>query len=115
MRRSFEPFWWALFSAGGMVAALVIPVHVLLNGLAISLGWIEAPAHADLLALVRHPLARLYLFGVIALSLLHAAHRLRFTLYEGLQLKHLNRLIALLTYGGAIVGALLAAYTLVRI
>ncbi|HWQ13606.1 MAG TPA: fumarate reductase subunit FrdD [Roseiflexaceae bacterium] len=114
MRRTFEPFWWALFGAGGMVAALVLPVHVL-YGLAVALGWAEAPSYEGLLALVRHPLARLYLFGVIALSLLHAAHRLRFALYEGLQLKHLNQLIALLCYGGAIAGALLAAYTLVRV
>ena len=33
-KRSNEPFLWLLFSAGGVVAAMVIPIHLLLFGLA---------------------------------------------------------------------------------
>jgi fumarate reductase subunit D len=42
----------------------------------------------------------------------HAAHRFRYTLYDGLQIKHLNAPVAVLCYGGAIVGTAAAAYLL---
>ena len=112
MKRTIEPFWWSLFGAGGVVAALFVPVLLFLNGLAIPLGWIEAPQYEGLLALVKAPWARLFLGVVISFSMFHWAHRFRFTLYDGLQLKHLNELIAVLCYGSAIVGTLAAVYTL---
>ena len=112
MKKTIEPFWWALFGAGGAVAALFIPVLLFLTGLAIPLGWIEGPGYEHLLALAIHPLTSLYIFVLISLSLFHWAHRFRFTLYDGLQLKHLNELIAVLCYGSAIVGTLAAGYTL---
>ena len=112
MKKTTEPFWWALFSAGGVIAALFLPVHILVNGLVIPLAGIEAPRYEASLALARHPLTRLYLFGLISLSLFHWAHRFRFTLYDGLQLKHLDQLIAVLCYGSAIFGTLAAGYVL---
>ena len=111
-RRSREPFFWALFGAGGMLSALVLPAHVFLQWIAIPMGWVEAPAYGDLLDLVRHPLVRLYLFALVSLCLFHSGHRFRYTLYDGLQLHHLNTLIAVICYGGATAGTLLAAYTL---
>ncbi len=115
MKKSIKPFWWALFGAGGVITAFFIPVLLFLNGLAIPLGWIEAPRYEDLLPLAQHPLTRLFLFVLISLSLFHWAHRFRYTLYDGLQLKHLNQLIAVLCYGSAIVVTLVAAYTLWRV
>ena len=112
MKKTIEPFWWALFGAGGTCAAFIIPVLLFLNGLAIPLGWIKPPAFEHMFDLVTHPLTRLFLFVVISLSFFHWAHRFRFTLYDGLQLKHLDQLIAVLTYGSAIAGTLIAAFTL---
>lgn len=112
MRRSNEPLFWALFSSGGMLAALVLPGLFALWWIAVPLGWVEAPSHADLVEKLRHPLARLGLFVLVALSLCHWAHRFRFTLYDGLQLKHLFALIAVVCYGGAAALTLLAAYLL---
>ena len=66
----------------------------------------------SLLSLIRHPLARLYLLLLISLPLFHWAHRFRYTLYDGLKLKHLTELIAVICYGSALVGSALAAYTL---
>ena len=37
---------WLLFSAGGVVAALVLPVLLVLFGVAIPLGWVAAPDYA---------------------------------------------------------------------
>ena len=110
--RSLTPFLWLLFSAGGTVAALLFPVHLFLTGLAVPLGWLEAPGYESLSALLRHPVTRLYLFVLIALPLFHWAHRFRYTLYDGLQVKHLTALIVVLCYGTALVGTVLAAYTL---
>jgi fumarate reductase subunit D len=110
-KKSIEPLLWTAFSAGGVVAALVLPVLVLLFGVAIPLGW-PAPTRGHLLALVHHPVTRIGLFVVFALALFHGAHRFRFTLYDGLQIKHLNEVINLVCYGGAIVGSVVALYLL---
>ncbi len=111
-KRSNEPFLWMLFSAGGVVSAMLMPVHLFLFALAFPLGWLNPPSHETLLALVRHPITRVYLLIFCVLPLFHWAHRFRFTLYDGLQIKHLNELINILCYGGAVVGSAVAAYVL---
>jgi fumarate reductase subunit D len=111
-KRSNEPFVWALFSAGGVVAALLLPVHVFLFGLAFPLGILETPSYAKLILLVHNPLTRLYLFVLCSLPLFHWAHRFRYTLYDGLQVKHLNEVINALCYGGAVAGSAFAGYLL---
>lgn len=113
--RRVTPFLWTLFSAGGTVAALLFPVHLFLVGLAFPLRWVAEPSYDALLGLVHHPLTRLYLFIFISLPLFHWAHRFRYTLYDGLQLKHLTMLIAVLCYGAALIGAGVAAYTLLKL
>lgn len=114
-KRSNEPFLWLLFSAGGVVSALLMPIHLFLFGLAFPLGWLEAPSYESLRALVAHPAARVYLLVFCALPLFHWAHRFRFTLYDGLQIKHLNELINVFCYGGAVLGTAVAAYLVFRI
>jgi len=111
-KRPKEPFFWTLFSAGGVVSAFLLPVHLFLFVLAFPLGWLEPPAHDTLAQLARHPLARLYLFLLCSLPLFHWAHRFRYTLYDGLQIKHLNEMINVFCYGGAIIGTGVAAYLL---
>ena len=111
-RRSVTPLPWLLFSAGGIMAALFLPVLVFLFGLAFPLGWYSPPAYDDLHGLLRNPLTLVVLLAVFTLSLFHWAHRFRYTLNDGLQLGHLNSLVAVLCYGGAIVGTLAAAYLL---
>jgi fumarate reductase subunit D len=108
--RSREPGVWALFSAGGMIAALVLPAAVLLLWVAPALGWVDPLSYDAALGLFGHPVTRIALFGIVVLSLFHAAHRLRYTLYDGLQLYHLNPLIATLTYGLATALSLMAAF-----
>ncbi len=114
-RRSLEPVLWLLFSAGGVVSALVLPVLVLLLGIAFPLGWLDPPAYEHLSAVVRHPITRFALFGICVLSLFHAAHRFRFTLYDGLQIKHLNEMIGVFCYGGAIALSIWAGYLLLSL
>ena len=113
--RSLEPFLWLLFSAGGVLAALLIPAFMLLFGLAFPLGWLPAPAHDDLLALLSHVLMRVILLMLCVLALFHWAHRFRYTLYDGLQIKHLNEVVNTFCYGGAIVGSVAAAWLLLTL
>ncbi len=101
-----------LFSAGGVVSAMLLPVLVFLFGIAFPLGWVDPPGHAALRALLAHPLTALVLFSLCALSLFHWAHRFRHTLYDGLQIRHLNEVITVVSYGTAVAGSALAAYLL---
>ncbi len=112
MDRPKDPLLWGLFSAGGTLAALVLPALVLVAFLAAPLGWLGPADFGAWMEVVGHPLIRLVLFGIVALSLHHAAHRLRYTLYDGLQLYHLDALITVLTYGIATALALTAAVLL---
>ncbi len=114
-KRSNEPFLWLLFSAGGVVAALLVPIQLFLFGLAFPLGWLNAPSYQSLLELLRHPIVRVYLLLLCTLPMFHWAHRFRYTLYDGLQIKHLNELINTVCYGGAILASLAAAWLLWRI
>ena len=107
-----EPLLWMLFSAGGVVSAMLMPVLVLMFGIAYPLGWVTPPEYSRIAAILGNPLVRLVLFGLCALSLFHWAHRFRHTLYDGLQIKHLNELVALLSYGAAVIGTGFAAYLL---
>lgn len=111
-KESLEPFIWLGFSAGGMVSALLIPALLFLFGVAFPLGWIEPPEYEHLLAVAKHPLTRLVLLGLCVLSLIHFAHRFRFTLLDGLQLRRYDRAIATGTYGLALVGSGLAGWIL---
>lgn len=111
---SNEGFFWLLFSAGGVIAAVFLPVMLFLFGLAIPLGWLAAPGYEHLVALARNPIARLFLFVLCSLPLFHWAHRFRFTLYDGLQVKHLNEVIFIFCYGGALIGTLVSGYLMLR-
>jgi succinate dehydrogenase subunit D len=106
-KRHLEPILWLLFSGGGVVAAVFLPILVVLFGLAIPLGWVQ-PDYSQLHAVVSHWLTRLVLLGLLVLMLFHWAHRFRYTLYDGLQLRRLEAPIAVLCYGAALVGSLAA-------
>jgi fumarate reductase subunit D len=113
-KRHYEPIVWLLFSAGGVAAAVFLPVLVVLFGLAIPLGLVQ-PDYDYLHAVFSHWLTRLILLGLLVVMLFHAAHRFRSTLYDGLQLRELAKPIAVLCYGAALVGsaaALLIVLTL---
>jgi fumarate reductase subunit D len=106
-KRHIEPMVWLLFSGGGVVASVFLPVLIVLFGLAIPLGLVR-PDYDHLHAVVSHWLTRLVLLGLLVLMLFHGAHRFRFTLYDGLQLRRLATPITVLCYGGALLGSFAA-------
>jgi fumarate reductase subunit D len=68
-----------------------------------------------LLALLQSPITRIYLLVLCSMPLFHFAHRFRYTLYDGLQIKHLNEMVFAGCYGVAVIGTLLAAYLVVTL
>ena len=103
-KRRVLPLVWMAFSGGGVTAAMFLPVLAFLFALAFPLGWVDPPSRDHLLEIVQHPVTFLVLLGMFTVMLVHAAHRFRYTLYDGLQLKWRWQ-IAVLCYGGAIFGA----------
>jgi fumarate reductase subunit D len=110
VRQHSEPYLWLLFSAGGVLSAMLMPSLLLLFGIAFPLGWVAPPTHEHMLAVLGHPLARLVLLGLCVLSLFHAAHRFRHTLHDALRVAH--PVITALCYGSAVAGSAYAAYLL---
>ena len=110
MRQHAEPYLWLLFSAGGVLSAMLMPALLLLFGLAFPLGWLAPPSHEHMLAVLGTPLTRLVLLGLCVLSLFHWAHRFRHTLHDAVRLSH--PMITALSYGAAVAGSALAAYLL---
>jgi fumarate reductase subunit D len=81
MGRSNKPLLWLPFAGGGLVAALIIPVLILITGLLMPLGMLQLP-YEKMAAFAHNPLGKLILFGTVALPTWHAAHRLRMTAHD---------------------------------
>ena len=110
-KRRVEPLVWLMFSGGGVAAAVFLPVLVFLFAFAFPLGWITPPDHDHLLAVAGNAFTALVLMGLFTVLLVHSAHRFRYTLYDGLQIKA-KVTVAVLCYGGALVGTVAALLTL---
>ncbi len=108
-KKTCEPFWWALFSAGGVVAAFLVPIHIVLVGLAVPLGWIS-----DSGVLYQQWWVKAYLFVLISLPLYHWAHRFYFTLND-MGLKAMGKSLAVLCYGGAVLGTFITIWILLQV
>ena len=115
--KNLEPLWWGLFAGGGMVAAMLVPIHIALTGIAVPLGWLSEPQ-----ALYQLWPVKLYLFVLIALSFFHCSHRIYQPLFHfahriynslpDLALQIIRKPVAVLVYGGALTGAVATAWIL---
>jgi fumarate reductase subunit D len=81
MARSNKPILWLPFAAGGLVAALITPVLILITGVLVPSGILHLHYEA-MAAFAHHPIGKLLLFGAVALPAWHAAHRLRMTAHD---------------------------------
>ena len=70
MRYSSEPFFWALFSAGGVVTAFIMPVLIVITGFVLPSDEITF-AHLD--QVFSHVIVRLVIFAVASLTFMHWA------------------------------------------
>ncbi|WP_333606605.1 fumarate reductase subunit FrdD [Arsukibacterium sp.] len=115
-RRSDEPIWWALFSAGGVCFAVVIPGAILALALLPVLDVITADnlSYARISGLMYNALWGLaglaFVGGALCLPLFHAAHRIHHGLHD---LKLGGGLVSkLLCYGLAALGSAAALWCL---
>jgi len=81
MARSNKPILWFPFAAGGLVAALIIPVLILITAVLVPLGVVHLP-YEKMATFAHNPIGKLILFGAVALPAWHAAHRLRMTAHD---------------------------------
>ena len=117
MAKSNEPIWWSLFSAGGMVAAMIFPILIIITGILIRFGLAgDNPLNYERIhtAVAHNNYVKLIFFIVISLPLFHWAHRFRFTLVD-VGLKSISTLISILCYGGAIAGTIISAIVFLNI
>ena len=109
MEKSNEPIWWSLFSAGGMVAAMIFPILIIITGILVPFGLAGGDDSLNFkrihTAVTHYDSVKLILFIVINLPLFHWAHRFRFTLVD-VGLKSMSTLISILSYSGAIFGTI---------
>ena len=103
--------FWFLFANGGVVTALFVPVHVLVQGILGPLGIVPVvDQHYDTWTRVLgNPLVKLYVLVLIFFAFFHFAHRTRYLLMD-LGVHAAKTLPAqVLFYGGALVVTLAAA------
>jgi fumarate reductase subunit D len=107
-------FWWFMFANGGGLAALVLPVHILVQGFLGPLGIVPVvdQHHDTWVSVLGNPIVKLYLLVLIALSFFHFAHRLRYLLVDfGV---HAAKSVPaqVVFYGGAVVVTLITIWVL---
>ena len=106
--------WWFLFAQGGVIAAIFLPVHILVQGILGPLGIVPVvDRHYDTwVSVIGNPIVKLYLLVVIALPFFHFAHRLRYLLVD-LGMPAARSLPAqAIFYGAAIVVTLVTIWVL---
>jgi fumarate reductase subunit D len=107
-------FWWFMFAQGGVLAAVLIPVHILVQGILGPLGIVNVvDRHYDTwISILGNPIVKLYLLVLVSLPFFHFAHRLRYLLVD-LGIPAARTLVAqVIFYGGAVVVTVLAIYVL---
>ena len=116
MRRSNEPIFWSLFGAGGVIASLILPVLILITGIAVPLGIMPAEtlSYERMSGFIDGWFGKLFVFAVISLTFWHAFHRIYHSLHDfgihaGLGV------FRVLAYGIALVGTLGAGYYVLAI
>ena len=106
--------YWFLFANGGGLTALVLPVHILVQGILGPLGIVlVVDQHQDTwINILGNPLVKLYLLALIGFAFFHFAHRLRYLLVDfGL---HAAKGVPgqVIFYGAAVLVTLIAVWVL---
>lgn len=107
-----KAFAWALFAAGGTVTAFIFPALIGLF-LMVSAGLVpENLTREGVLAFCGNFFGKLAVFGVLALAMWHAAHRLRVVCHDfGIRN---DAWAARILYFLATIGTVVAAFLMLR-
>jgi fumarate reductase subunit D len=106
--------YWFMFAQGGVLAAILIPVHILVQGILGPLGIVPVvDRHYDTwISILGNPIVKLYLLVLIAFPFYHFAHRLRYLLVD-LGVPAAKSIAGqVIFYGGAVLVTLVTIYVL---
>lgn len=105
-------FFWFMFAQGGGLAALVLPVHILVQGILGPLGVVKVvDRHYDTwINVLGNPLVKLYILVLVGFSFFHFAHRLRYFLVDVGVPAGRGLIAQAVFYGGAALVTLLTLY-----
>ncbi|WCE32668.1 fumarate reductase subunit FrdD [Vibrio sp. SCSIO 43137] len=83
-KRSDEPVWWGLFGAGGSWFAMITPVTVLVLGIMVPMGMIDAEAmsYERVSEFATSFIGALFIIGTLALPMWHAMHRVHHGMHD---------------------------------
>lgn len=107
-------FQWFMFAQGGFIAALLVPVHVLIQGILGPLGVVHVvDRHYDTwVNVLSNPLVKLYLLVLIAFPFFLFAHRIRYFVVDfGINAAR-GVPAQVIFYGGAVVVTLVTIWVL---
>ena len=114
-KRSSEPIFWSLFGAGGVIVAFVLPVAIIVTGIAVPMGLFpaEVMSYERALAFAGNWMGKLSLLVIISLTLWHAVHRIYLSLHDlGIQRRGIYKWLC---YGSAFAGTAATALLLLQI
>jgi len=125
-----SPMFWGLFSVGGFLVALLLPVFIVMNSLAYPFHLVPAdrvtfdgaraflagaPLQGGPLSVLAPWLAKLFLVVLVGGCLFHGTHRLKFMLMDaGFKGPAAEAFLDLILNGVAILGSLGALFYAVR-
>ncbi|CAH0524448.1 fumarate reductase subunit FrdD [Vibrio hippocampi] len=83
-RRSDEPIWWGLFGAGGTWFAMITPITILVLGILVPLGIIDAESlsYERVSSFVSSLIGGLFVIATLALPMWHAMHRVHHGMHD---------------------------------
>src|SRR5207244_11276095 len=105
---------WLLLAQGGAVAAVLVPVHTLTQRRLGPLRIVPVVArhYHTWVAVLGHPIVKLYPLGLIAVPFFHIAHRVRYLLTD-FGVKAAKSVPAqIISYGGAVLVTLITIWVL---
>jgi fumarate reductase subunit D len=116
MKRSNAPLFWALFGAGGMLAALIAPALVFITGIAAPTGFIlpaDAMSYEHVVALASNVFGKIALLAVVSLFMFHGGLRMYHSLHHlGF---HTGTGSKIVIFGVALLATIVAAWALLAI
>ena len=116
MARSNEAFWWSLFSAGGVMAALFVPAFIFVTGFLLPFMGPKDDhlSYERVYSTIAHWPVRVVLLGIIFLTFFHCAHRIRH-LVTMFGIRPPAIVLSGVCYGGALAGSIAALVALIRL
>lgn len=104
---------WAMFAQAAVITAIIVPAHILVQGVLGPLGWVPYIDHtyATAAAALTNWLVKIYLFVLFSTSFFVAGHRLSYLLPD-LGVPGGKRYLPPVMYGLAGAGTVAAVYIL---